>query len=152
MKIWTLYKHKMGCGIQHRHRNQTSGAGEERGNEKHSSSKGMWVWSCSHCHPQTAIMFVFKGFLETYFNLPLNVPLSLQAYMKWGPWFTFIKRNTKGVGTSPNCLVILCLHISPHLLISLSITLKRLWVKWCNLLISLLTSVATFGSGWTEIY
>lgn len=43
MKILTLYKHKMGRGIQHRHRNQTSGAGEERGNEKHSSSKGMWV-------------------------------------------------------------------------------------------------------------
>lgn len=31
---------------------------------------------------QTAITFVFTGFLETSFHPPLNVPLSLQAYIR----------------------------------------------------------------------
>lgn len=70
----------MGHDIQHPHRSQTSGV--ESGDEKRSSLKRGTHVSGSHCHSQTAIMFVFTGFLETYFNLPLNVSLSLQAYIR----------------------------------------------------------------------
>lgn len=68
--------------------------------ENHFSPRGTWVCSYSHCHPQTAIIFLFTGFLETYSNLPLHFAPSLQACIRWGPWFTFIKKYKKDAHTT----------------------------------------------------
>lgn len=68
----------MAQSIRHPHGNQTSGGGEVM--ENRFSPRGMWVCSYSHCHPQTAITFLFTGLLET--NLPLDVTLSLQALIR----------------------------------------------------------------------
>ena len=70
----------MGHSIQHPHGNQTGGGGEVM--ENHFSPRGTWVCSYSHCHPQTAITFLFTGFLETYSNLPLNFAPSLQVRIR----------------------------------------------------------------------
>lgn len=117
----------------------------ERVVENNFSPRRIWVSSyiATHSHTDCHYIFVYRysrNLLQSSFEFCTLFKLILsEAYD------SLLSREYKRMHTPPSWPVILCLQITPHLLISLPIMLKCQWVKWCNLLIPLLTSDTTLA-------